>query len=80
MVGERNVPESERRANNELRRKLTMDTVGDDAMEYDLDGNQLLDFEEFLAMQPVKVRQTYSADEIKEWFNAADTDGNGLVH
>lgn len=81
MVGERNVPESERRANNELRRKLTMDTVGDASRfaEYDLDGNQLLDFEEFLAMQPVKVRQTYSADEIKEWFNAADTDGNGSL-
>ena len=37
--------------------------------EYDRDGDRALDLEEFLAMQPRKVRDTYSTDEIAVWFD-----------
>ena len=45
--------------------------------EFDQDGNQQLDFEEFLAMQPRKIRETHSAAEIRTWFESADLDGDG---
>ena len=47
--------------------------------EYDLDGNQSLDFEEFLAMMPMRMRSTHSAEQIRQWFNLADTSGDGLI-
>ena len=42
-------------------------------------GNQKLDFEEFLAMQPRRVREAYSSDSIEKWFQAADTNGDGTL-
>ena len=47
--------------------------------EYDLDGNQSLDFEEFLAMMPTRVREENSSEDIKKWFTLADTDGSGEI-
>lgn len=45
--------------------------------EYDANGDECLDFEEFLALQPKSVRTKYSSDEIKAWFDAADKNGSG---
>ena len=45
--------------------------------EQDEDGNERLDFEEFLAMQPRRVREMHSAEDIRRWFDLADTDGSG---
>lgn len=42
-------------------------------------GNQKLDFEEFLAMQPLRVRQQFAAEEIRRWFDAADGNGDGVL-
>ena len=46
--------------------------------EFDIDGNQSLDFEEFYAMQPNVIRDRYTAEEIRQWFDSADLDGNGV--
>ena len=46
---------------------------------FDRDGNAALDFEEFVAMQPRRVRDTHSLKEMQEWFDAADEDGNGSL-
>lgn len=64
-----------------LRKKLNASTVDDATRfaEHDADGNQQLDFEEFFAMQAEKVRQTYTAEDIRKWFDAADSDGNGSL-
>lgn len=45
--------------------------------EYDGDGNQKLDFDEFYAMQPQRLRDEHSVEEIRTWFDAADTNGDG---
>ena len=76
--------------------------------EYDADGSQTLDWEEFYAMQPKRVRDTHTAADIRkasaqrscglllkarvvsplqphfdslalQWFEAADTDGDGSL-
>ena len=75
------VHRDEQRKQNQLRRNLNVSTLNDATRfaEYDFDGDQKLDFEEFLAMQPKKVRETYAGHEIQAWFDAADTDGNGSL-
>ena len=47
--------------------------------EYDVDGNQELDFDEFCAMQPEKIRLQFSTEKIRRWFDAADLNGNGTL-
>lgn len=47
--------------------------------EADVDGNNELNFDEFLAMQPKKILEQYGEDDIREWFQAADTDNSGTV-
>jgi Ca2+-binding EF-hand superfamily protein len=47
--------------------------------EYDTDGNQQLDFDEFYKMQPAKIRSEFTTAEIRNWFDAADLDGNGTL-
>ena len=47
--------------------------------EYDLDGNQKLEFDEFLAMQPKVVHSNFSVSQIRYWFDQADIDGNGSL-
>ena len=45
----------------------------------ELDDDASLDFEEFLAMQPRQLRDMHSTSTIREWFDAADTDGSGRL-
>ena len=40
----------------------------------------MLDFEEFLAIQPRAVRAQHSIDTIRSWFDSADSDGDGRVN
>ena len=47
--------------------------------EADIDGNNVLDWDEFLSMQPARVRETHSVEEIRSWFEAADLGGNNGV-
>ena len=47
--------------------------------EADADGNMDLSFEEFVNMQPHKVRETHGEAVLREWFDAADTDHSGTV-
>ena len=62
-------------------RKLATSTVSDSQAfsEVDVDGNQRLDFEEFLAMQPGCIRDQYSVEQIKAWFDSADANGDGTL-
>ena len=47
--------------------------------EFDTDGDMKLDWDEFLALQTKAIRQKYSEDEIRSWFDVADADGNGSL-
>ena len=47
--------------------------------EADVDGNQILDFDEFLALQPAEVRDRFSVSTIRSWFDMADTDKSGTL-
>lgn len=47
--------------------------------EYDRNADGVLDFEEFYAMLPHRVRDGHTAEDIHAWFNGADTDGNGTL-
>ena len=68
---------------------MAMDTAGrftqkmqKDALRFaeaDKDGNNALDWDEFLDMQPSRIRECHSDDEIRKWFQEADVDGNGTV-
>ena len=45
----------------------------------DEDGDQLLDFDEFSAMMPDKLRSMFTTEEIRGWFDAADADNSGKL-
>lgn len=47
--------------------------------EADSSGNLQLDFPEFYAIQPAKVREAFSTAQIREWFDSADADNSGEV-
>lgn len=47
--------------------------------EADLNGDNKLTWDEFLAMQPLCIREMHSEQTIRGWFTAADFDGNGSV-
>lgn len=73
--------DKERQEDAIVARRLTNDTKLDMTLfaEYDVDGNMMLDFEEFYAMQPKRVREGFTSAAIRDWFNAADLDGNGVL-
>ena len=47
--------------------------------EYDQDGDQKLDFEEFYAMQPQRLKDRYTVDEVRVMFNKADANSDGTL-
>ena len=49
------------------------------AFLFDLDGDQKLDYDEFYTMQPASMRERFSPQTIREWFEEADADGSGHV-
>lgn len=62
-------------------RTVVSQTVSDSHAfaEFDQDGNQKLDFDEFYAMQPQQIRDKFSVKDIRAWFHKADEDGNGTL-
>jgi Ca2+-binding EF-hand superfamily protein len=42
-------------------------------------GEMKLDFEEFVAMQPMRVRELHTRDTLREWYEAADEDHSGKL-
>jgi len=47
--------------------------------EVDADGDNMIDFPEFLTMMARKMRDTDTEEEIKEAFKVFDKDGNGFI-
>ncbi|VDI64645.1 Hypothetical predicted protein [Mytilus galloprovincialis] len=47
--------------------------------EVDVDGNGIIDFQEFLTMMAKKTKDTDSEEEIREAFKVFDNDGNGTI-
>ncbi|RXK40414.1 calmodulin [Tremella mesenterica] len=47
--------------------------------EVDADGNNSIDFAEFLTLMARKMKDTDSEEEIKEAFKVFDKDGNGYI-
>ena len=45
----------------------------------DINGDQKLDFDEFLALQPARVRKKYTKAQIRSWFDQADLDRSGTI-
>ena len=39
----------------------------------------MLSFDEFWELQPARVRRQFGAAKLREWFNAVDSNGNGLI-
>ena len=48
-------------------------------VEHDVDGDQVLDLEEFYSMQPKQILDRFSFEQISQWFHEADRDGNGTL-
>jgi calmodulin len=47
--------------------------------EVDADGNENIDFTEFLALMSRQMRQSDIEDELKQTFRVFDRDGDGLI-
>ena len=47
--------------------------------DMDTDGNEKLDFEEFLAIIPSSIRSKHSTAEIRGWFDECDPNGDGVL-
>ncbi|OWF56438.1 calmodulin-A-like [Mizuhopecten yessoensis] len=54
-------------------------TIQDMVNEADIDGNGIIDFNEFLVMMAKKIKDTDSTEDIKEAFKVFDKDGNGQI-
>ena len=53
------------------------DMASGDELDGDAECNTRLDFEEFFAMQPRRVRELHKPEDIKRWYEAADLDNDG---
>ena len=45
----------------------------------DHDGEMKLDLEEFIEMQPVRIREIHTREQMQEWYQAADENGDGKL-
>jgi len=57
----------------------TEDELNNMVGEIDLDGNGTLDFNEFLGLMVIKMRDSKEGDELMEAFKVFDRDGNGYI-
>jgi len=78
LRGRRSYPGQQARADLPRPRGPTMDDIRE-FQKWDVDGSQTIDFGEFLRMQSSEVRRKFSDREIREWFDEADLDGNGVL-
>ena len=45
----------------------------------DHDGEMKLDLEEFIEMQPVRIREIHTREQMQEWYQTADENGDGKL-
>ena len=45
----------------------------------DHDGEMKLDLEEFIEMQPMRIREIHTREQMQEWYQAADENGDGKL-
>ena len=45
----------------------------------DHDGEMKLDLEEFIEMQPVRIREIHTCEQMHQWFKDADGNGDGKL-
>jgi len=62
-----------------LGQEPTEQELSDMIGEVDVNGNGTIDFEEFLEMMARKMRETDTAEEIRQAFRVFDKDGNGYI-
>lgn len=62
-----------------LGQEPTEQDLSDMIGEVDVNGNGTIDFEEFLEMMARKMRETDTAEEIRQAFRVFDKDGNGYI-
>lgn len=75
-------PQSGRQdSGSKMARQIAASTMNDAQAfaEFDANGDQKLDFDEFYSMQPNAVRDLYPVELFREWFDLADADGNGTL-
>lgn len=62
-----------------LGQKPTDNELKDMINEVDIDGNETIDFQEFLTMMANKIKDGDQEEELREAFRVFDKDGNGLI-
>ena len=62
-----------------LGQEPTEGELNDMINEVDANGNGTIDFEEFLEMMARKMKETDTAEEIRQAFRVFDKDGNGFI-
>jgi len=62
-----------------LGQQPTESELNDMINEVDANGNGTIDFEEFLEMMARKMKETDTAEEIRQAFRVFDKDGNGFI-
>jgi len=62
-----------------LGQEPTESELNDMINEVDANGNGTIDFEEFLEMMARKMKETDTAEEIRQAFRVFDKDGNGFI-
>ena len=68
---------SNKRCVRQFKDATTLDSIR--FAEADSNGDQRLDFNEFLHMLPPRIHSQYSVDQVQAWFDAADTNGDGTL-
>ena len=61
---------------------LLLNEQQSDAMRFteaDVNGDQRLDFDEWLALMPPRLRREFGTEDLRSWFDAADLDKNGTL-
>ena len=81
MIPEEREAEHERRQQREVHRQLIKDVnhAARRYAEHDVNADLQLDFEEFLAIIPARVREAHSSSDIRTLFDRVDADESGYL-